>query len=293
MRPSSAQLAALGLRDGRNTITFTVHSALQGTQLVSSTVWQFGRATRLVVSDVDGTITKSDVLGQLMPRVGLDWAHGGVTSLYSQITKQGYQMLYLTARGIGMATTTRDYLSSVQQGEHTLPIGPCLLSPSRLIESFTREVIRRKPEEFKIAALCDIRSLWPPTHNPFYAGFGNRESDAVAYLEAGVPQSRILIINPQGEIRHSQKLFAWASYPRLREIAQEMFPPVADAKGDDAVDDAFTAYNFWKMPIGAPPPVLETEAAAAPKAATPDPVPVPTTPVDLTCKEKLPDESWV
>ena len=38
--------AALGLRDGRNTITFTVHSALQGTQLVSSTVWQFGRATR-------------------------------------------------------------------------------------------------------------------------------------------------------------------------------------------------------------------------------------------------------
>ena len=47
------------------------------------------------------------------------------------------------------------------------------------------------------------------------------------------------------------------------------------------------------MPIGAPPPVLDTEAAAAPKAATPDPVPVPTTPVDLTCKEKLPDESWV
>ena len=31
----------------------------------------------------------------------------------------------------------------------------------------------------------------------------------------------------------------------------------------------------------------------APKAATPDPAPVPTTPVDLTCKEKLPDESWV
>ena len=185
-----------------------------------------------------------------MPRVGLDWAHGGVTSLYSQITKQGPRCLLTAAARDGDDDTP----SSVQQGEHTLPIGPCLLSPSRLIESFTREVIRRKPEEFKIAALCDIRSLWPPTHNPFYAGFGNRESDAVAYLEAGVPQSRILIINPQGEIRHSQKLFAWASYPRLREIAQEMFPPVADAKGDDAVDDEFTAYNFWKIPIGAPPP---------------------------------------
>ena len=68
-----------------------------------------------MISDVDGTITKSDVLGHLMPRVGYDWAHLGVTSLYSRITSNGYQMLYLTARGIGMAGTTRDYLASVQQ----------------------------------------------------------------------------------------------------------------------------------------------------------------------------------
>ena len=88
-------------------------------------------------------------------------------------------MMYLTARGIGMATTTRDYLTSIEQGaeskqESKLPDGPCLLSPSGLIESLTREVIERKPEEFKIACLQDIRSLWPASHNPFYAGFGNR-----------------------------------------------------------------------------------------------------------------------
>ena len=68
-----------------------------------------------------------------------------------------------------MAGTTREYLSAVQQGEHTLPAGPCFLSPSRLIECFTREVIRRKPEEFKIACLLDLRSLWPavsPDPNP-------------------------------------------------------------------------------------------------------------------------------
>ena len=44
-----------------------------------------------------------------------------------------------------MAGTTREYLSAVQQGEHTLPAGPCFLSPSRLIECFTREVRRRPP----------------------------------------------------------------------------------------------------------------------------------------------------
>ena len=118
-----------------------MHSALQGTQVVQSQIFLFKMNTKLVISDVDGTITKSDVLGHLMPRVGYDWSHKGVTSLYEGITANGYQMMYLTARGIGMAGTTRDYLSSIQQADASvLPEGPCLLSPSRLIESLTREV---------------------------------------------------------------------------------------------------------------------------------------------------------
>ena len=63
------------------------------------------------------------------------------------------------------------------------------------------QVIERKPEEFKIACLGELRSLWPPSHNPFYAGFGNRDSDVVSYTEAGVPQNRILVINPQVDSR--------------------------------------------------------------------------------------------
>ena len=40
---------------------------------------------------------------------------------------------------------------------------------------FYREVIEKKPEEFKIACLRDIQSLFPPSNrNPFYAGFGNK-----------------------------------------------------------------------------------------------------------------------
>ena len=37
-----------------------------------------------------------------------------------------------------------------------------------------REVIERKPEEFKISCLRDIGSLFPEKSNPFYAGFGNK-----------------------------------------------------------------------------------------------------------------------
>ena len=35
-----------------------------------------------------------------------------------------------------------------------------------------REVIERKPEEFKIGCLRDIAALFP--QNPLYAGFGNK-----------------------------------------------------------------------------------------------------------------------
>ena len=37
-----------------------------------------------------------------------------------------------------------------------------------------REVIEKKPEEFKIACLKDIKTIFPSTRNPFYSGFGNR-----------------------------------------------------------------------------------------------------------------------
>jgi phosphatidate phosphatase LPIN len=36
-----------------------------------------------------------------------------------------------------------------------------------------REVIAKKPEDFKIECLKNIASLYPGK-NPFYAGFGNR-----------------------------------------------------------------------------------------------------------------------
>ena len=115
LRPSATQLRSLGLQLGANTIEFSVHSSLQGTQIIASRLFLFESTSKLVISDVDGTITKSDVLGHLMPRVGYDWSHLGVTQPYSRIVANGYHMVYLTARGIGMAGTTRDYLKSVQQ----------------------------------------------------------------------------------------------------------------------------------------------------------------------------------
>jgi hypothetical protein len=113
-------------------------------------------------------------------------------------------------------------------------------------------VILKKPEEFKIACLTDLRSLWPAGHNPFYAGFGNRDSDVVAYTEAGVPSSRILVINPQGEIRLGGQIFCWASYPKLIELCHHMFPFLIS--DDDDVEEGFSSFNFWRTPAPSLPP---------------------------------------
>jgi phosphatidate phosphatase LPIN len=61
----------------------------------------FNHNTKIVISDVDGTITKSDVLGHVLPRFGHDWSHPGIAYLFNLISQNGYQILYLTARAIG------------------------------------------------------------------------------------------------------------------------------------------------------------------------------------------------
>ena len=89
-----------------------------------------------------------------------------------------------------------------------LPITPLYLPCISPYLSYISQVIRRKPEEFKIACLLDLRSLWPAEHSPFYAGFGNRDSDHTAYAAAGVPPARILIINPKVRVRFGVRVRA-------------------------------------------------------------------------------------
>jgi phosphatidate phosphatase PAH1 len=49
------------------------------------------------------------------------------------------------------------------------------MSPDGLMKSFKREVIYKRPEEFKTRAINDVRSLFSYGLN-LYAGFGNRDT---------------------------------------------------------------------------------------------------------------------
>ncbi len=43
-----------------------------------------------MISDIDGTVTKSDMFGHILPRIGIEWAHSGIANLYTNILKNGY-----------------------------------------------------------------------------------------------------------------------------------------------------------------------------------------------------------
>lgn len=89
-----------------------------------------------------------------------------------------------------------------------------------------------------------------------YAGFGNREKDALAYLSAGIPRERVFIINsasrlvckaeppggspdPSGDAARTHAaadgssdtnelaVHAWCSYTGMREALDRIFPALA------------------------------------------------------------------
>ncbi|KAK9078048.1 hypothetical protein SSX86_002105 [Deinandra increscens subsp. villosa] len=230
LTPTPEELQSLNLTEGKNTVTFKFSTAVLGNQQVDARIFLWRWDTHIVISDVDGTITKSDVLGQFMPMVGKDWSHIGVTNLFSAIKENGYQILFLSARSISQADVTRQFLINLKQDGKTLPEGPVVISPDGLFPSLFREVIRRAPHEFKIACLEDIRVCFPADWNPFYAGFGNRDTDEFSYLKVGIQKGRIFIINPKGEVVVN-RCNDTKTYNSLHSIVNETFPPKSEQGG--------------------------------------------------------------
>ncbi|KAK7022848.1 Lipin-3 [Halocaridina rubra] len=254
LRLTSDQIAKLNLREGSNEALFSVTTAYQGTTRCKCHIFLWNYDANIVVSDIDGTITKSDVLGHLLPILGKDWAQSGVAQLFTKIKNNGYHFLYLSARAIGQARITRDYLRSIKQGDLSLPDGPLLLNPTSLVQALHREVIEKKPEEFKISCLRDIQALFQP-RNPFYSGYGNRINDVWAYRAVGIPISRIFTINHRGELKHELTQAFQSSYSNLCDIAHHMFPsiPHQETLGE------YSSLQYWRPPL--PDVSLEIEAA--------------------------------
>ncbi|ODQ81352.1 hypothetical protein BABINDRAFT_19062, partial [Babjeviella inositovora NRRL Y-12698] len=269
LRLTSEQLQYLLLKPGENDITYSVN---KGKAFLTSKLFLWKSNVPIVISDIDGTITKSDALGHVLTMIGRDWTHVGVARLFHDIHLNGYNVLYLTARSSGQADSTRAYLKTIDQDGIKLPPGPVILSPDRTMAALRREVILKKPEVFKISCLRDFKSLYddtavraPPSaldsilvddfggdteamqesKTPFYAGFGNRITDALSYRTVGIPSSRIFTINPNGEVHMELLELAGykLSYVNIGELVDQFFPQCNTL---DVQDERFSDVNFWR-----------------------------------------------
>ncbi|CAK37312.1 uncharacterized protein An01g12610 [Aspergillus niger] len=248
LRLTSNQLKALNLKPGANSMSFSVNRAT-----CTATMYLWNGNIPIVISDIDGTITKSDALGHVLNMIGRDWTHAGVAKLYTDIVNNGYNIMYLTSRSVGQADTTRAYLYGVNQDGWRLPKGPVIMSPDRTMAALRREIYLRKPEVFKMACLRDILNLFNGKENPFYAGFGNRLTDALSYRSVNIPSTRIFTINSNAEVvldLLSLNKYK-SSYVSMTELLDHFFPPVSllvQAGGEE-----YTDFTYWREP----PPDLE------------------------------------
>uniref|UniRef100_M4AQN7 phosphatidate phosphatase n=1 Tax=Xiphophorus maculatus TaxID=8083 RepID=M4AQN7_XIPMA len=249
LRLSSDQIASLKLKEGPNDVTFSITTQYQGTCRCEGTIYLWNWDDKVIISDIDGTITKSDVFGQILPQLGKDWTHQGIAKLYHSVAENGYKFLYCSARAIGMADMTRGYLQWVNDGGIILPRGPLMLSPSSLFSAFHREVIEKKPEIFKIECLTDIKNLFQNNKQPFYAAFGNRANDVFAYKEVGVPLCRIFTVNPKGELIQEQTKGNKSSYGRLSELVEHVFPLLSKEQNEAFVMPEFSSFCYWRQPL--------------------------------------------
>ena len=242
--PDPWVLAKLPLGEGRNQLEYVLEG--NNGSSVSADIWLWDATDQLVVFDIDGTITKSDVRGlvanQLQEATSFlsnaltslssednavsaaldtDYIHDGVVEAALQIALSGYRILYLTARPITMADKTRHFLASLgrQQQDLRMPPGPLITQPVN-----TMKALAAKHDEFKAGVLGRLSSAMLP--GCFAAGFGNTDTDVAAYSGAGVPHSHIFVLDKASRLRVHESGEEMQSYSALLSALPALFPRV-------------------------------------------------------------------
>ena len=248
-RLTSEELKMLDLKPGLNTVTYSYKSRVFGTQTLECNLFLWDSGDKVVVSDIDGTITKSDVLGHIYTMVGKDYAHPGIASLYRKIVRNGYKILFVTSRAISQSNSTRAYLRTLTQNGETLPIGPVMCAPDPISTALYREVVARKPEVFKIRCLTRVRRLFDVDINKtrMFAGFGNRSSDALAYKTCGIELDKIYTIDPKSRLR-SEKTGETFEIQHLMDKVDQAFPRIEGrTQNDDEEEEEVEVAARWRI----------------------------------------------
>lgn len=216
------QLVDLGLEKGINEIKYCVLTSKGEEKVVIGYIFLWNHYEKVVVSDIDGTITRSVLRGQILTIIGHDWYHDHISELLTSIAENGYKILYLSARPFFQCDITRTLLKSIKQDEKTLPWGPLIVNTVGFLDAFHGEIIEKNSDEFKIKILKELCQLFPS--NPFYAGFGDKITDVNTYSSIGINDSFIFIVDESGTVNFNIKVKEQLTYKKLIEKMNKLFP---------------------------------------------------------------------
>ncbi|TDH64834.1 uncharacterized protein CCR75_000592 [Bremia lactucae] len=177
----------------------------------------WGPNESVVVVDLDGTLTISDVEGHIRTlRLGqYDFLHAGSCDFFTKLHELGLRIVYLTARPLDWASASRIHLENAVQHSISLPPGVLITNSTGLTGALFTEVVNKTPHLFKIQVLNELQLTLihagrVTEHPVFVAGFGNRPTDVVAYQEVGMDPSLIFMLDPYSNVKA-------VSNPRLYE----------------------------------------------------------------------------
>jgi len=165
-------------------------------------VYVFSQDDKVVVSDIDGTITKSDTRGFFGGALGYKVYHENVDTFLRGLNENGYKILYLTARTLRYMSYTKNYLFE-KIAEHNvngagLPRYPVLC----ISQEFAVAALADESQAIlgKSSTLNNVLSLFEDPSATFVGAYGNKSSDAEAYKNAGISPNKTFIINKQSDI---------------------------------------------------------------------------------------------
>ena len=205
--PSSALKAFL--KPGRNPIRYLLLDDLQVVGVAQANIFLWKYSDSIVVSDIDGTITRTNVQGVMGTIVTENYdqvCHDGICNMLSRLSSTS-RVMYVTSRPIALVNHTRRFLSSLKQGNATLPDGPLLGFGGNMAQLLVMELVSKTTQRFKAGKLWQqvVQPFRQATGNNlnypnFVASFGNNFMDVQSYHAVGVNLDRIFKISKKSKI---------------------------------------------------------------------------------------------
>lgn len=167
--------------------------------VTTATLHVLPTGTRIVLTDIDGTLTASDreLFEQMLDGSHVPVAYPGAVELTQAHAERGHVVVYLTGRPDWLTGATRGWLGDLDFAAGPLRVADSntqILPTEGSVGDFKKRVIEQLAADYEIDA-----------------AYGNASTDLYAYLGAGLPADRVWIIGAHAGEQGTHGVQTWTA----------------------------------------------------------------------------------